>query len=532
MRLTAGVKRGRARIAAMVCGPVLAAALVVAAVVAAGAGGAPGPTISGLESSMWSPMEVTIAPGGTVTFQDTSNTVPHGVVWTGGPETPHCEGVPINEGKTNWKGTCTFAAEGVYDFYCYVHGMGMSGKVIVSSGTTTTTTSSTSSSRSTSTSTSRSSTVSYSSSSGTTTASATETSAMSSMPMGGSTSPDHSGMAFLASLMTMTRIASTIPANGDLNPYGVALVTHTDGRLQAGHLLVSNFNDKANKQGTGTTIVQVGPAGTLSLFAKLRAKALPGDCPGGVGLTTALSVLPGDYVVVGSLPTANGTSSTARDGCLIVLNSGGKPVETIAGPLIRGPWDMTAASKGSKSALFISNVLSGGPPAQRKTTAEATVVRIGLRSRRRQAPKVTGERVIANGIPSRGSTEALVVGPTGLALGGNGALYLADTLANSITEIPRAMTRKTAASHGGTVIAKAGMLKGPLGLTLAPNGDILTTNAGDGNMVEITPGGRQLLARTLDVKTGAGSLFGVLIAAGGKGVYFVDDGENTLSLLH
>jgi hypothetical protein len=38
--------------------------------------------------------------------------------------------------------------------------------------------------------------------------------------------------------------------------------------------------------------------------------------------------------------------------------------------------------------------------------------------------------------------------------------------------------------------------------------------------------------QTADEKTGAGSLFGLAVAPEGKGIYFVDDGENTLRLLH
>jgi hypothetical protein len=31
---------------------------------------------------------------------------------------------------------------------------------------------------------------------------------------------------------------------------------------------------------------------------------------------------------------------------------------------------------------------------------------------------------------------------------------------------------------------------------------------------------------------GAGTLFGLAVKPGGKGIYFVDDGDNTLDLLH
>lgn len=516
-----------------------AAALALLPMIASGAGGSP-PTISGLESIQWSPMEVTISPGGTVGFQNTSHSVRHGVVWKSGPETPHCEGVPIDEGQTNWSGTCTFSKEGVYEFYCYVHGLAMSGKVIVGSGGTTTTTTTTSSSSSRTSSTSTSSTSTHSS---TLSTSSTRSMSSTSMAMGGSSGGSSGGTGtgmsmgsgsegFLAGLKIISHVASTVPSNGDLNPYGIAMVQKSLGKLHAGDLLISNFNNKANEQGTGTTIEQISPAGTRSLFASLKAKALPGRCPGGVGLTTALSVLPHGFVVVGSLPTTNGKSATAKFGCLIVLNDLGRPVETIAGPRIQGPWDMTAVSKGAASTLFLSNVLNGGAAKGRRTIDNSTVLRIELNIVGGRAPKVSSEQVIAKGIPWRDSPEALVVGPTGVALSANGTLYLANTLANSITAIPHALSRTSAVAHGGRVVSKGGLLQEPLGLALAPDGDILTTNAGNGNIVETTPAGKQISAATVDVKTGAGSLFGLLVSPGAKDVYFVDDGENALNLLH
>ena len=96
--------------------------------------------------------------------------------------------------------------------------------------------------------------------------------------------------------------SSTIPANGDVNPYGVALITASSGRLTAGDILVSNFNDKANVQGTGTSLVEVSPAGKTTVFANISAVPAGQTCPGGIGLTTALGILPGGWVVAGSLP--------------------------------------------------------------------------------------------------------------------------------------------------------------------------------------------------------------------------------------
>jgi hypothetical protein len=336
---------------------------------------------------------------------------------------------------------------------------------------------------------------------------------------------------FLASLHSISTVASTVPANGDVNPYGLAVVPSDAGALHAGDYLVSNFNAKSNNQGTGTTIVQVTPAGKASLFAKISAKALPGACPGGVGLTTALGILPGGYVVVGSLPTTNGMSATAQLGCLIVLNSTGHPVETIAGANIEGPWDMTTVTRGSTTTLFVSNVLVGGASAGVHTIDNSTVVRITLHAAG-GLPKVTGEQVVASRIPWRDDKAALAIGPTGVGLGSNGTLYVADTLESRIIAIPDAMTRTTPLVDKGITLSAGGHLDQPLGLVIAPNGDIVTTNAGDGNLVETTTSGQQVAVAAGDAKSGAGSLFGLAIAPGGKGLLYVDDGLNTLRLLH
>jgi hypothetical protein len=333
---------------------------------------------------------------------------------------------------------------------------------------------------------------------------------------------------FLSSLKQASNVASTVPANGDVNPYGIAQVTSSAGKLQAGQFLVSNFNDKANDQGTGTTIVQVSEAGTPSLFAQIKASSLPGACPGGVGLTTALAILPGGYVVVGSLPTTNGMSATAKYGCLIVLNDDGTPVSTISGPNIEGPWDMASVSHGADTSLFVSNALNGGAKAGIHQVDNSTVVRINLVSAAGQAPKVTSQQVIANDLPWVDNASALVIGPTGVALGANGTLYLANTAANEITAVPDALTATTPAAGGGSVVSTGGDLNQPLGLEIAPNGDLISANAGDGNFVETTPAGQQVAK--FNTKQGAGSLFGFVVEA--HGLYFVDDANNTLQLLH
>lgn len=329
---------------------------------------------------------------------------------------------------------------------------------------------------------------------------------------------------------SVTTIGSTVPANGDVNPYGIANVQTSVGSLEAGNVLVSNFNDAANLQGTGMTIVQVSPSGHQSLFAHVDRSSLPGACPGGVGLTTALAILPRGYVVVGSLPTGDGSAATAKAGCLIVLDNTGKAVETISGSPIDGPWDMTSVTEGSTTTLFVTNVLNGTLASGETPVDEGTVVRIRLHTSDVHPPHVTSMSVIANGFPERTDPAALVVGPTGVALGRDGVLYVADTQGNRIAAIPQARSRTTPLGGGGMTVATGGYLDGPLGLTIAPNGDILTANANDGNMVETTPAGAEF--QPFDTGAGGGGLFGLTVAPNLKGVLFVNDATNTLGLAH
>jgi hypothetical protein len=340
--------------------------------------------------------------------------------------------------------------------------------------------------------------------------------------------------AFVGPLHKRTVIASTVPANGDVNPYGVAVVGRSVGRLHQGDVLVSNFNAASNLQGTGTTIVQISPNGKRTTFAALRSDMLPGRCPGGVGLTTALGVLRSGWVIVGSLPTSDGSSATARAGCLIVLDSHGRAVETLAGGSINGPWDMATVDQGDMATLFVANVLNGTVAAGGATVDRGTVVRITLRSDDGGIPRMTSEHVIARGFGEHSDPAALVVGPTGLAVSHAGTLYVADSAGNRIAAVPDALTRHHPAWMGHTVTMN-GALNVPLGLTLAPNGDILTVNAGDGRLVETTPGGDQVAVRWLDTSgspAGSGALFGLAVKPNHRAVYFVDDATNQLDLLH
>jgi hypothetical protein len=342
------------------------------------------------------------------------------------------------------------------------------------------------------------------------------------------------GHAYVGPFTQVSTVASTVPGNGDVNPYGVAVVPQTMGALVAGDVLVSNFNNAANLQGTGSTIVEISPSGTRTVFAHIRLDNADRSL-GGLGLTTALVVLHNGWVVVGDLPTQDGTAATAQAGGLIVLNDEGKVVTTITGSPINGPWDMTAVSHGGAAQLFVTNVLNGTVAANGAVVHKGTVVRVGITTpaQSRGIPKVTSEVTIGSGFAEETNATALVIGPTGVGLARDGTLYVADTLANRVTAISDAVSRTTSAGTG-TVLTRHGALKGPLGLAVAPNGDVLTVNSGDGNLVDTDAAGTQAAVRMLDTSgspPGSGALFGLAVVPGHGGVYFVNDATNTLDLL-
>jgi hypothetical protein len=332
---------------------------------------------------------------------------------------------------------------------------------------------------------------------------------------------------FLGKFTTVCQVASTVPSNGDVNPYGVAVVPKTVGHLTAGDVLVSNFNNSHNLQGTGTTIMEISPSGISVVFANLA-----GQTKNRLGLTTALAVFGDGYVVVGSLPTTDGTAKTATAGALYVLNSHGRLVETISGNDVNGPWDMASYDGGTFGVLFVTNVLNGTVAAGGSVVHKGNVVRLVL-DLTNSPPTVLQRVVIASGFGEKTDPAALVVGPTGLALGPNGTVYVADTVTNRIAAVEDGLFRSTSAGVG-TTVSSGDFLSAPLGLVLAIDGDLLSVNGGNGEMVESTLTGGQPEWPTVDNSgspAGAGALFGLAIQPGGKGVYFVDDATNTLDIL-
>jgi hypothetical protein len=232
-----------------------------------------------------------------------------------------------------------------------------------------------------------------------------------------------------------TFVVSTIPRHGDLNPYGVAFMPRgfpQGGPLTPGDILVSNFNASSNVQGTGTTIVRIDRNGHLSVFFQGQQ---------GLGLTTALGVLRGGFVLVGNVPTDTPTGNCTEgpagqeqgvgQGSLLVLDRRGRLLADLRNRhFLDGPWDLTLHDDGARAEVFVSNVLS------------ATVTRLTLNiDAMSERVTIVSTTQIASGYTHRCDPAALLVGPTGLALDQEkDILYVASTADNAIFAIPRAST--------------------------------------------------------------------------------------------
>ena len=319
---------------------------------------------------------------------------------------------------------------------------------------------------------------------------------------------------------------STVPANGDENPYGVAFVPEGfpgGGAIKTGDVLVSNFNDNTNTQGNGTTIVSFSPDGAVAVSGTANTfytSPLP-------GLSTALGVLRGGFVVVGNVPTTGGAFPVFQ-GALQVIDRNGNWVQTLTDPtFLDGPWDLALDDHGGWAHIFVSNVANG--------TVSRIDVTVGAKGL-----TVTKMTTIAKGYTVAPSGPAVILGPTGLAFDGrSGTLYVASTAENAIYAVANAGRASASVNRGRLVFADSHLI-GPLALKFAPNGDLLTAN-GDATanadpshpseIVEFTPSGR--FVREYNVDVGQGGAFGLDAVSDSDGRFnyaAVDDVNNSLAV--
>lgn len=358
---------------------------------------------------------------------------------------------------------------------------------------------------------------------------------------GMASSPALAGQGYLETIHKHQTLALTTPDNGDVNPYAVVIAPTTIGKVQKDDVLVSNFNNISNLQGLGTTIVDYNPTTRkTTLFAQIPRDTA--QCPGGVGLTTAMTMLKSGWVIVGSLPSKDGTTATRGEGCLLVLDANGKLVATWSGPTISGPWgNMAVVDKGDTATLFIS--MAGfdvpGPrvldPATHYPVVlhKATVLRLELTIPEGKAPVLTSQTVVASGLAQRADVDNFLFGPTGLALGDDDTLYATNGLENTIIAIDHASTRQDS-GRTGRIVTHDGLLAWPLAMAWTPEKHLLVTNGKNGQVVEVDPSeGKQIYAQWIDndqaqSPPGNGDLFGLALAPDGSGFYYVEDDMNTL----
>jgi hypothetical protein len=204
---------------------------------------------------------------------------------------------------------------------------------------------------------------------------------------------------------------------------------------------------------------------------------------------------------------------------------------------------MAASDQGGSASLFFTNVLNGTVAGNGNVVHGGTIMRMDLIIASGKMPVIQAMTVIGSGFSEKTDPDALVIGPTGVYLGmqrdGNDGdhhpqvLYIADSINNRIAAIEDPLTRVTSAGIGMTVTS-GGSLNDPLGLTVLPDGNIVTANGGDGFAVGTTPSGHQIAKALLDSSgnpPGAGALFGLAFVTG-QGLYYVDDATNTLNVAH
>jgi hypothetical protein len=316
------------------------------------------------------------------------------------------------------------------------------------------------------------------------------------------------------------------PSNGEQHPYGVAFVptefAPTHSLLKTGDILVANFNNSNNYQGTGTTIMLVPTTGAVSTFFTLPTTTPAGGV--GYGLSTALAILRRGFVIVGSVPSTDGTTATSNAGGLLVLDSMGNLLSTITDSTINGPWDMTVVDRGTTATTYVSNVFAG------------TVVRLELNVGT-TAVTVASKTVIASGYLHRPDSMAFAVGPTGLVFDSlTDVLYVASTEDNAVYAVESAAVTKKNVNKGVLVYSDVDHLHGPLGLINAPNGHLLVTNSDvintDSNqpseIVEFTKTGE--FVKELSVDPAEGGSFGLAVQSSATAVTFaaVDDNAGAL----
>jgi hypothetical protein len=316
-------------------------------------------------------------------------------------------------------------------------------------------------------------------------------------------------------------IGSTVdPQNGDQNPYGLDVAKVDAGLLHSGDLVVCNFNDAANVQGNGTTIVALHPLAGAKPIRVAQNAALRG--------CAALALAPSDTIWAAAF--------VANDNPIV--SSSGALINALAGGPWHGPFGQTFAPAHPPfvAAFYVSN--AGLNP------DNGSIVRINIH------PTGFTFDVIATGFAVNNGPPGSILGPSGLQYDNQrDALYVIDGQDNSVTVLRHvsfipaggiAFKNGTPTGVAAFLVRKifqGAPLNGPISSALLPDGHLVIGNTLDPNgtnlLVEITRGGRLVATKNVD-KGPAGALFGMVATGRGDDdaqLYFNDDNDNTVKVL-
>lgn len=339
---------------------------------------------------------------------------------------------------------------------------------------------------------------------------------------------------------------------GDSNPYGVQFVPQNfmggHGMLQANDVLVSNYNNTTmqggnviSTQGLGTTITRIRPDGQASLFFNSTTAGV-------TGFTNSLDIIPHGLIFAGTVPTTDGTSMTVHGGPVLIINGQGEEVGTIpvgdgTHPGIYGPWGSTVnIQKNGDVQYFVANCLAPVPGSP--GSFQGTIVRYDITFNHKGMMNLGTPVQIASGYIAGPNPASIVTGPAGLAFDAKtDTLYVAGEGDDAIFAIANASTTTSDNGTGTVVYADPAHLFGPLGLVLAPNGDLLTANADSINavptsasqIVEFTPKAGTISAAgtfvmSLQVDPLNGGSFGLRLAENNGIAKLLAVDDNTVTL--
>jgi hypothetical protein len=329
------------------------------------------------------------------------------------------------------------------------------------------------------------------------------------------------GGGVIGHLKTILIIGSTVdPINGDQNPYGLTIAPVTAGGINAGDLIVSNFNNGSpfNIQGLGTTVEDLHPTQGAIPTRIAQDSRLTGPSALVTGTTD-------DFAWVCAF-TANGVP-------IVNDTASGGVVEDLTGHGLAQPWGQTfSGTKGIRgvAAFYVSNSTDG------------SITRINITKK----GSFTYDK-IATGFSVNHGVPGTVLAPAGLTYDARAdVLYIVDSNVNRVV----AFTHPGNVPAGGIIVNPFGgfggasgssarvvyagaPLNAPISSALLYNGDLVVGNTTNNRLIEVTPDGRVVGNKVLD-KGAPGALFG--IAASGTSianqkVYFNDDNTNTVNVL-